>query len=92
MLREKAEEEIRKMSDIKKSGMDTERLIKASEHALEMASEFSERLLDGEFPVMPRRMEKEDPACRYCNYMAVCGFDKYCKTVVLRSEKEGEDV
>lgn len=90
--REKAEEEIRKMSDIKKSGMDTERLIKASEHALEMALEFSERLLDGEFPVMPRRMEKEDPACRYCNYMAVCGFDKYCKTVVLRSEKEGEDV
>ncbi len=60
----------------------------ASEHALEMASEFSGSLLRGEYAVAPRRMENEEAACRYCDYKAVCGFDKYCRATVLRRIKE----
>ncbi len=52
-----------------------EQLVLLRRYSLEQAARLAGCLLAGDFAVTPRRLPGKKPACEYCLFQAVCGFD-----------------
>ena len=65
-----------KAQDLRGMNLSSEDLTLVCDHALQQAARLAADMLRGVFPAFPCKKIGGRPACDFCSYQALCGFDQ----------------
>ncbi len=67
---------VAKAFELRTAGLEPDDLQRLLAHTRRRISELSQQLLSGHFAVAPRKLRGTQPACVYCTFSAICGFNR----------------
>jgi ATP-dependent helicase/nuclease subunit B len=80
-----------KAQDLRGMNLSSDDLTRLCDHALQQAARYAADMLRGAFPASPCKKPGGRPACDFCTYQALCGFDQrnnaYRRPSPLRGRK-----
>ena len=60
---------------LRQTKLEPEALVAASLYTVDKMKHLSSDLLQGKYDIKPKKITGQDPPCKYCDFLSVCGFE-----------------